>query len=155
MVLVVGLKTNYAELRRLWNTWKSVISLADFGVLAGYAAVKVGVSRDSCNGRQCSIALDFTAGRKTCSNPDKPPKTTFPHGEDPDSPIDFVKKPFGLSNRETVALLGCHSVGNAHSDVSGFLGDWDLSPNVLNNGYFEALDQVTNWDQSIRSGGGK
>lgn len=92
----------------MFETWKAVISLADFGVLAGYAAYKAGVGKDTdgCNFRQCSIRLEFTSGRRTCANPDSPPTIIFPHGDDVTTPVKFCKEPFGLTNRETVALIG-------------------------------------------------
>ena len=43
---------------------------------------------------------------------------------------------------------GCHSLGAAHSNISGFDGVWDLTPNVLDKGYFEALIRTT-WKQKF------
>ena len=92
----------------MYETWKSVLSLADFGVLAGYAAIKHGVEEDrtGCNFGQCTISLEFTAGRRTCANPDRPPTVQFPHGDDTDTPVTFVMQPFSLTPEQTVALIG-------------------------------------------------
>lgn len=88
------------------NKWSSLISLADYGVLSGYASYKVAIEKsDNCINGPCNITLQFKSGRKTCDNPDSPEKREFPLGHDIDSPITFMKDAFGLTDRETVALM--------------------------------------------------
>ncbi|XP_067941817.1 putative ascorbate peroxidase [Watersipora subatra] len=138
-----GLIPHYNELRANHQRWKDFISLADYGALAGLMAVKAGVERDNsgCNQDRCTFDFIFTSGRVTCDNPDDPPQPAFPLGQDIHSPQGLVDD-FGLTQEEMVALMGCHSVGQNHADVTGFDGPWDLSPTVLNNGYFQAMTRV-------------
>lgn len=106
--LLAGLNGTYIELRTMYEKWSSVLSLADYGILSGYAAYKHAVEADTdgCDGGQCNITLSFKTGRRTCTNPDSPQQRDFPHGQDEQSPITFVKDEFNLTDRETVALMG-------------------------------------------------
>lgn len=45
-------------------------------------------------------------------------------------------------------FLGGHSVGESDPLVSGFEGEWDLTPTILDNGYFLAMVNTVNWQQS-------
>ncbi|XP_067942180.1 uncharacterized protein [Watersipora subatra] len=151
-----GLVTHYAELRRMHKRWENVTSLADYAVISFYEAIRtaVEVETNMCNVlTRCRINLPFTSGRFSCINPDNPPTPEFPKGDDITTPQRMVEEPFGLTEAETVALMGCHSLGSAHSDISGFNGDWDLTPKVLDHGYFEAL-ALTDWKQEFVSTAG-
>jgi len=48
-------------------------------------------------------------------------------------------KIMGLSQREYVALIGGHSLGQMHTSRSGYRGSWTTDPTVLNNNYFITL----------------
>ncbi|KAJ3247818.1 heme peroxidase [Chytriomyces hyalinus] len=45
----------------------------------------------------------------------------------------------GFTDRETVALLGAHNLGNCHLPISGYAGPWTTTPNTLSNEYFNLL----------------
>jgi catalase (peroxidase I) len=45
----------------------------------------------------------------------------------------------GLTNQEFVALMGGHSLGQMHTDRSGYTGAWTTSPTKLDNSYFVNL----------------
>mmetsp|Transcript_13848 Transcript_13848/g.20906 ORF Transcript_13848/g.20906 Transcript_13848/m.20906 type:complete len:455 (+) Transcript_13848:2-1366(+) len=60
----------------------------------------------------------------------------------------------GLTNREFVALMGGHSVGHMHSQISGYTGQWTETPGVLSNDYFKLLLNET-WKKVTNPDSGK
>lgn len=92
----------------MYAAHSNVLSLADYAALSGFKAVQTAVkrNRNGCNFGRCSISFTFTTGRRTCDNPDDPPTTpVFPKGHDANSTAD-LKRQFGLTENEMVALLG-------------------------------------------------
>ena len=73
--------------------------------------------------------------------------------------LDYFDKAFGLDARETVALMGGHTIGRVERGNSGFVGDgWDSNPSLVDNAYYTelvggtaandsllALRNITNW----------
>jgi len=47
-----------------------------------------------------------------------------------------MKGMFKLDDRHAVALSGCHSLGGADPDSSGFNWNWQANPYTFDNGYF-------------------
>ena len=45
----------------------------------------------------------------------------------------------GFTDREAVALIGAHAVGECHANASGFVGPWTFSKYTFSNEYFVAL----------------
>lgn len=55
----------------------------------------------------------------------------------------------GFNESEVVALMGAHSVGRTHTDVTGFERTWDDSPDTLDNNYYTAME-VIEWGRAER-----
>jgi catalase (peroxidase I) len=55
--------------------------------------------------------------------------------------LEFFTTDFGLSTRETVALMGAHTIGELNRENSGFNGPngWSNNNARLNNGYYDAI----------------
>lgn len=68
--------------------------------------------------------MEFRYGRKDCpTSPNEPSEIAFPSGHlDFDGTIGFFAAEFGLNERESVAVMGGHTLGGAAE--SGFLGFW-------------------------------
>eukprot|EP00051_Salpingoeca_urceolata_P026486 m.477468 g.477468 ORF g.477468 m.477468 type:complete len:327 (+) comp20852_c0_seq1:89-1069(+) len=45
----------------------------------------------------------------------------------------------GFNDREIVALIGAHTLGECHADRSGFVGPWTRDPNGFDNSFFTLL----------------
>ena len=69
--------------------------------------------------------IPFNYGRQDCSStPVTAAAHVFPHGHfDFEKLSDFTSTAFGMNDRETVAIMGAHTLGGA-SGASGFLGFW-------------------------------
>lgn len=94
--------------------------------------------------------IPWRAGRK-----DNPDKSRIPNpGRLPDASRDgkYVKNLFarmGMNERETVALIGAHVLGQCHPQYSGYKGPWGPSYNMFTNDFFVRLLgkwHVKKWD---------
>ena len=90
----------------MYSRWSTQLSLADYAVISAFQSVKAGVERntDGCDG-PCSIDFTFVPGRRTCDNPDSPPRRPLPQGVDIHAPQGIAAE-FGLTQEEMVALMG-------------------------------------------------
>ena len=138
----------------------SEMSRADFIALAGITAVYEAASRQDCaaNGlpEGCTPprpTLIHRYGRQDC---DTSPTTTEliafpdPHGNLMHVMSIFGQDGMGMTQRQVVALLGAHSLGDTNPENSGFIGPWAPPPDVLSNGFFRQLVNPTigeNWFQ--------
>lgn len=61
----------------------------------------------------------------------------------------------GMSDREIVALIGCHCLGRAHAKNSGFDGPWTFSPNRFSNTFFTELFKKTWKETTVSATGAK
>ncbi len=61
--------------------------------------------------------------------------------------VEFFKNDFGLTGRETVALLGAHTMGRLHFDVSLFRYVWtSRGTHMFNNHYYrQSLTLMNIW----------
>lgn len=84
------------------------LSFADFIVLGSYTAAQVAVAnkRDGCNGGPCSLELDFTSGRRDCSDSNGHKDQDLPAGQNINAPVTHVQNKFGLTSEEMVAAMG-------------------------------------------------
>ncbi|KAJ3242000.1 L-ascorbate peroxidase 3 [Chytriomyces hyalinus] len=57
----------------------------------------------------------------------------------------FFTDRLGLSDRDIVALLGAHNLGNCHIWKSGYAGPWSSTPFNLTNEYFQLLQYPDNY----------
>ena len=90
--------------------------------------------------------LKFQTGRKDCTEfGDKPYKATKP--ENHPSPVgsgnmtaEFFHQDFGFTTRETAAILGAHTMGRFHSEISLFRYVWTTSgTESFNNHYYKNI----------------
>ena len=99
---------------------------------------------------QCEVnfpkKLTFKTGRKDCTAfGDKPYKATK-HESHPNAvgngqmTLDFFKKDFGFNGKETVAIMGAHTIGRLHVDISLFRYVWThMGTSMFNNHYYRYL----------------
>jgi len=106
------------------------VSMADIWTLAG------------------ASSIEFMGGPKVPHNfgrtDDSDGSLCPAHGRLPDAAqgADHVREVFsrmGFSDRETVALIGAHTVGRCHIVRSGYDGPWTHNPLVFDNSYFTNL----------------
>eukprot|EP00928_Gymnodinium_smaydae_P059961 TRINITY_DN4346_c0_g2_i1.p1 TRINITY_DN4346_c0_g2~~TRINITY_DN4346_c0_g2_i1.p1 ORF type:complete len:1442 (-),score=139.16 TRINITY_DN4346_c0_g2_i1:48-4373(-) len=92
----------------------------------------------------------FQTGRKDCSGHPWEGANSRPYmtckKESHPSPngngkaqLDFFRTNFGFNSREVVTIMGAHTIGTFHAEVSGFKYNWKFSHNIFNNGYFRML----------------
>ena len=106
------------------------------------------------NGKPCHIdfpsQIKFQTGRKDCTEQilEQPYQTnkleSHPRvvGNGKDT-TDFFEKDFGFTGRETVAIMGAHTIGHFNRAVSLFIYTWTgMSRNAFNNDYYGNLARV-------------
>ena len=88
----------------------------------------------------------FKTGRRDCSPHGDQPYKAVKNETHPSSvgngqmTVDFFKKNFNLNGREIVALMGAHTFGRLHVDVSLFRYLWTTKgKDSFNNHYFKYL----------------
>jgi hypothetical protein len=96
----------------------------------------------------------FASGRRDCipdPTVDKPYKT-FKKELHPDpgangsAALDYFKRDFGFNARETVAILGAHTLGRVHNTISLHQYTWKTrSAMLFNNGYFRNMVSKEDW----------
>jgi cytochrome c peroxidase len=106
------------------------MSYADIWTLAGCVAIESmgGPKIEWRDGRS-----DYPDGSKCPENGRLPDATQGPgHVRD-------VFYRMGFDDREIVALLGAHTLGECHADRSGFVGPWTRDPYGFDNTYYTLL----------------
>ena len=106
------------------------------------------------NGKPCHISfpnqIKFQTGRKDCTEQilEQPYQTSKEEshprvvGNGKDT-TDFFQKDFGFTGRETVAIMGGHTIGHFNRGVSLFIYTWTgMSRNAFNNDYYGNLARV-------------
>ena len=89
-------------------------------------------------------AIKFRTGRKDCTDfgaegyiATKEESETHPHGSG-QMTVDFFKKDFGFTGRETVAIMGSHTIGSFHSTFSLMPYTWTTKgTRSFNNVYYK------------------
>ena len=89
-------------------------------------------------------AIKFKTGRKDCAEFGD---TTYKATKDESHPnavgngkmtAEFFRDNFGFSGRETVAIMGAHTVGRLHYDISLFRYVWTTKgTRTFNNHYYK------------------
>ena len=139
----------------------SEMSRADFIALAGITAVYEAASRQDCaaNGlpEGCTPprpTLIHRYGRQDCdTSPTTTDQIAFPdaHGDLEHVMSIFGQGGMGMTQRQVVALLGAHSLGDTNPENSGFMGPWAPPLDVLSNKFYKQLVNPTlgdgNWFQ--------
>ena len=106
---------------------------------------------------QCKVIIrneiNFKYGRKDCipTNLDTPYKASK-HEEHPnpegngDDTLDFFKSQFGFSGRESVAIMGAHTLGKMTAEVSMFKYAWtSRGMSIFNNQYYRNIVDKKAW----------
>jgi cytochrome c peroxidase len=94
-----------------------------------------------------AVAIDTMGGPKVEWRPGRPdygPEHCTPDGRLPDGGLgsDHLRDVFyrmGFNDQEIVALSGAHTLGECHTDRSGFWGPWAHNPNGFDNEYFTLM----------------
>ncbi|CAF1070373.1 unnamed protein product [Rotaria sordida] len=84
--------------------------------------------------------VDYEDGKKS------PPANRLPSASQGAQNIREIFSRMGFNDRETVALIGAHSVGRCHTDRSGFEGQWTSTPTTFSNEFFRHLLEDT-WQE--------
>ncbi|XP_065675764.1 putative ascorbate peroxidase [Hydra vulgaris] len=139
---------------------KNKISRADFYALAAVVAL----TRSTADVKDKYQGLKkFKVGRKDCSKSPKEDKpTVLPKALDGfKETFNYFQKEFKFSVKDTVALLGAHTLGGCSSKNSGFQGVWDndifnklqkgndklASTSVLDNSFYDMFIRIVPWIQ--------
>ena len=128
--------------------YESVLSRADIWVLAAFTAAE----KTQPNPGVFVITLDPVqyvpfdmqyVGRPVCDGPaNRGPSVQIPSAHFHTAQLlDYFQTNFGFSSRETVAIMGAHTLGVATKSQSGFDGPdgWVGSRETLNNAFYKAL----------------
>ncbi|XP_013408446.1 putative ascorbate peroxidase [Lingula anatina] len=142
-----GLQTTARELNKVYDNegFNKLMSRADFWALASVTALDIAAGFQECHTVLClwlpRPEITFRWGRKDCpTSPSTSQVRSFPDGHgDLSSVKSFGNHTFGLNLRETVALLGAHTLGTAQKNQSGWNGKWVWNQHTLSNLYYQEL----------------
>jgi len=131
------------------NNWNEKMTLADFWSAVGTVGIEYGISLSGVD-----VKYPIYFGRRDCS----------------DSPLininDTIPKDFNLlygswqqikeyfenelnfTAKDTITLMGAHTLVTTHSEYSGFEGKWTDDEYIFDNAYFDALLNQE-WIQNI------
>ncbi|KAJ3241974.1 hypothetical protein HDU81_008846 [Chytriomyces hyalinus] len=113
------------------------ITRADLISFAG--AVSVSAMAGPSGGRDGTMRRTLTTHPSTW--PQLPPK-----GSDGITELRaFFTARLGFSDRDIVALMGGHNLGNCHVWKSGYAGPWSSTPLTVTNEYFRLLQYPSNY----------
>jgi len=113
------------------------ISYADLWTLAGVVAIKDLGGPD----------VPWKSGRKDTNDESLvPPNGRLPDAEKGADHVESVFNRMGFTDRETVALIGAHSLGRCHLDRSGYDGPWTRTPDKFTNMFYHHLLK-TEWKE--------
>eukprot|EP00672_Neobodo_designis_P024404 CAMPEP_0174830732 /NCGR_PEP_ID=MMETSP1114-20130205/2688_1 /TAXON_ID=312471 /ORGANISM="Neobodo designis, Strain CCAP 1951/1" /LENGTH=329 /DNA_ID=CAMNT_0016064535 /DNA_START=40 /DNA_END=1029 /DNA_ORIENTATION=- len=104
------------------------IPYADLWALAGCVAI------ESMGGPE----VPFRWGR-TDAKESKVPDGRLPDASQGEKHIRDVFTRLGFNDRETVALIGAHAIGECHADASGYVGPWSHDKLGFMNSFFTEL----------------
>ncbi|KAJ3248589.1 heme peroxidase [Chytriomyces hyalinus] len=94
-------------------------------------------------------AINWRPGRNDAKDgQDAPidPVTDFAKATDgPNELRNFFTTRLGLNDRDIVALMGAHNLGNCHIWKSGYAGPWSSTPFTVTNEYFQLLQYPNNY----------
>eukprot|EP00759_Apiculatamorpha_spiralis_P005485 PhF_6_TR13313/c0_g1_i1/m.21092/K00428/E1.11.1.5; cytochrome c peroxidase len=84
--------------------------------------------------------VGFRWGRTDAKSGDEcPPDGRLPDASQGQQHVREVFSRMGMSDKETVALIGAHTLGHCHADRSGYVGPWTHDPIGFDNDFFGQL----------------
>eukprot|EP01135_Chromosphaera_perkinsii_P005356 Nk52_evm37s343 gene=Nk52_evmTU37s343 len=117
-------------------------SYADIWTFAGAVAVE----------EMGGPKIEWKSGRIDFPDNSKCPKNgRLPDATQGESHVREVFYRMGFNDREMVALIGAHTLGRCHTNVSGFAGPWTRAPTTFSNLFFVEL---FNQKWSVKKWGG-
>lgn len=123
----LGHARNFLEPIKAKHPW---ITYADLWTLAGVVAVKESGGPE----------VPWKPGRQDkVKESDNPPIGRLPDASKGESHVREVFNRMGFNDREMVALIGAHALGQCHKDRSGFDGPWTHTPKKFSNHFFRHL----------------
>ena len=134
--------------------YSKLMSRADFWVYASLYALKntTAQANAACSDAACAVpksSLVFTTGRKDCATApftdsiDGLPGANLNY----EGVVDYFRDEFGFTDEESIALMGVHTLGSAHSNASGYQGPWVRGETTLfNNRYYSTMSSP-GWSQ--------
>lgn len=119
------------------------ITYADLYTLAGVVAVEEmgGPKIEWHPGR-----IDYTDATNV------PPHGRLPNGAKGAGHVRDIFDRLSFTDQETVALIGAHTVGRMHANISGFDGPWVSRPTSFDNWFYVTL-MSNNWTWEKSPGG--
>jgi len=134
-----GLELSVDYLEDKADAWlEAGLSKADLYGLASMVAANMALGN---NGWDSDLS-NFEIGRTDCENLDLEEEFPNAHQE----PFSFMADQFGFSDRDTVVIMGAHTLGRAQVGNSGFQNFWVNNPLTLGNEFFERIEDNP-WDQ--------
>ncbi|KAJ3093310.1 heme peroxidase [Physocladia obscura] len=135
----INIRADYALLTAIRGSVN--VSLSDTAAFAG----AVSASNSCLSGVTCAN-VTFRPGRADATTAsDAPISSSFSEFFDAGSakPADlrasFSRLSQNLTDREIVALMGAHNLGDCHLPISGYAGPWTLTPLAFENTFFRLL----------------
>ena len=116
------------------------ISRGDFWVLCAMRAIYISSSSVT------QPILNFFAGRQDCASALNDQLENLPSASksyDQYQSMFMNPNGFNLTARETVALMGTHSIGSVVPDTSGYDGWWVVNNKIFSNSFFTQMNDTT------------
>jgi peroxiredoxin len=139
-----GLQNVINMIEPIYQRYKTILSRADFWVVAAFAIVKQAGGPD----------MPFQWGRVDCVPPTTKPTGLLPNPQTGWQPVfDVFVTRMGLTVRDTVALLGAHTLGRCKPQNSGYKFAWDGTPTQFDNQFY--LDLLNGgWNRELNTDNG-
>jgi hypothetical protein len=141
-------------LHDVYKNFCDTVSLADFMVIAGEAVMGFLETSNAVNLKQ-DFHNGFLYGRTTsatCANAVALPNPF--HGCSANEVTFLASDAFGMTWRQTAALMGVHTIGKASLQNSGYNGWWQDEHNVarFNNNYYISIVNH-GWGPAVQTSG--
>jgi catalase (peroxidase I) len=137
----LGLKRAFEALEPIREAFPPKISRADMWTFAA------GVAVENMGGPR----IIWRSGRKDAESNDHT-SDNIPNPSDAPVCVRAKFARMGLNDQEMVCLMGAHTVGRCHPNVSGFVGSWTREVRKFDNVYFKDMVGRT-WVKGLGSDG--
>jgi catalase (peroxidase I) len=122
-----GLQNVINMIEPIYQRYKDLCSRADFWVIAAFAIVKAAGGPD----------MPFQQGRIDCVPPTTKPIGLLPNPQTGWQPVfDAFVTRMGFTVRDTVALIGAHTLGRCKPQNTGYKFAWDGTPTQFDNQFY-------------------